>query len=64
VATLRVENEHRKSLGRSFRLSAVTHPLPKTTTLAHWNPSLEGAEDLLDAARLEVDAAIEERLRH
>jgi hypothetical protein len=37
------------------------HTLPKTTTLAHWNPSLEGAGDLLDAARLEVDAAIEER---
>jgi hypothetical protein len=30
--------------------------LPKTTTLAHWEASLVGAEDLLDAGRLEVDA--------
>jgi hypothetical protein len=37
--------------------------LPKTTTLAHWSPKLEGAEELLDAARLEVDAAIEKRLK-
>jgi hypothetical protein len=37
--------------------------LPKTMALAHWNSKLENAEDLLDEARLEVDAAIEKRLR-
>jgi hypothetical protein len=36
--------------------------LPKTMALAHWNPNLQGAEDLLDDARLEVDAAIKKRL--
>jgi hypothetical protein len=61
VATPRVENEHRKSLGTLLPSLGSHHTLPKTTPLAHWNSSLEGGEDLLDAARLEVDAAIEER---
>jgi hypothetical protein len=37
--------------------------LPKTMALAHWNPKLENAENLLDEARLEVDAAIDKRLQ-
>ena len=37
--------------------------LPKTMAVAHWDSKFENAEGLLDEARLEVDAAIDERLR-
>jgi hypothetical protein len=32
--------------------------LPETAKLAHWAPSFDGAEDVMESARLELDRAI------
>lgn len=56
VATEREKSERRRELGTLLPSLGSEKRLPKTTTLAHWEASLVGAEDLLDAARLEVDA--------
>ena len=34
--------------------------LPETSKLAHWHPSFEGADDVMETARLELNAAIDE----
>jgi hypothetical protein len=51
--------EHQKerlvTLLRAFRPGS----LPSTEVVAHWNPSYEGADDVLEAARLELDKAID-----
>jgi hypothetical protein len=42
--------------------SLSSRELPRTMALSRWDTKLENAEELLDEARLEVDAATEKRL--
>jgi hypothetical protein len=49
------QKERLVTLLRSFRSGS----LPGTEAVAHWSPGYEGADDVLEAARLELDKAID-----
>ena len=51
---------NKERLATLVRSSGGPKRLPETAKLASWHPSFKGAEELMEAARLELDEAIDE----